>query len=182
MRRARKLVRAVLLTAAAVSALAGLTIAEAAAWHSPSPGLASSALVLRGATDSPEQVAAASDSAPPTVLRAVHRHRRRSRVPPLMPAIQASTTMRTMAVCCRATPTPPITDTGPITGTGPASDSAGSTTAAGAAGSATALPTALAEDKRFALVTPSPITALVTASPMPAGSADASVPKMVYLD
>lgn len=42
--------------------------------------------------------------------------------------------------------------------------------AAGIAGSAMALPMVLAEGERFALVTPSPITALATASPMLPGS------------
>ena len=69
MRRARRLVHAVLLTAATLSALADLTMAEAAASHSPSADLVSSTLVLRGSTDSPEQVAAASDGGAPTVLR-----------------------------------------------------------------------------------------------------------------
>src|SRR5437763_2762153 len=69
MRSARRLVHTVLLTATALLAPADLTIAEAAALHSPSPDLASSALVLRGSTDSSEQVAAASDGAAPTVLR-----------------------------------------------------------------------------------------------------------------
>src|SRR5260370_29016760 len=101
---------------------------------------------------------------------AAHRRQLRNRMPPLMPAIQASTSIRTMAVCCRATPAPQTTDIGPITVTGRVSGSAGSTPAGGAAGSATALPTVSAEDERFALVTPSPITALVTASPMPPGS------------
>src|ERR1700738_3096045 len=99
---------------------------------------------------------------------AVRRRRLRNRMPPLTPAIQASTTMQTMAVWRPATPTPPTTDTGPIMGTGPVS---GLTPAAGVAGSATASLTALARDERFALVTPSLITALVTASPMPPGSA-----------
>ena len=58
-----------LLTAAAVSALADLTMAEAAASPSPSPDLVSSTLVLRGSTDSPEQPASASDVGAPTVLR-----------------------------------------------------------------------------------------------------------------
>ena len=69
MRRQRRWVHAVMLTAAAVSALTDLTVAEAAASHSPSPDLLSSTLVLRGSTDSPEQVAAASDGGAPTVLR-----------------------------------------------------------------------------------------------------------------
>jgi hypothetical protein len=69
MRRAKRLAHAVLLTAATVSALADLTTAEAAASHTPSPDIVSSALVLRGSTDSPEQVAAASDGGAPTVLR-----------------------------------------------------------------------------------------------------------------
>ena len=69
MRSARRLAHAVLLTAAAVSALADLTVAEASPSHSPPPDLVSSTLVLRGSTDSPEQVAAASDGAAPTVLR-----------------------------------------------------------------------------------------------------------------
>jgi hypothetical protein len=59
----------VLLTAAAVSALADFTIAEAAALHSSPPDLVSSTLVLRGATDPTEQNAAASDGAALTVLR-----------------------------------------------------------------------------------------------------------------
>jgi hypothetical protein len=69
MRRARRLVHAVLLTAATVSALADLTVAEAAVSHSPSPDPVSSTLVLRGSTDPAEQVAAASDGGAPTVLR-----------------------------------------------------------------------------------------------------------------
>jgi hypothetical protein len=69
MRHARRLVHAVLLTAATVSALADLTVAEAAASLSPSPDIASSALVLRGSPDSTEQDAAASDGGAPTVLR-----------------------------------------------------------------------------------------------------------------
>jgi hypothetical protein len=69
MRRARRLVHAVLLTAATVSALADLTTADAAASHPHSPDLVSSTLVLRGSTDSPEQVAAAPDGSTPTVLR-----------------------------------------------------------------------------------------------------------------
>jgi len=69
MRRARQLIHAVLLTAAAVSALADLTVAEAAASHSPSPDPVSSTLVLRGSPDSNEKDAAASDGAAPTVLR-----------------------------------------------------------------------------------------------------------------
>src|SRR5947209_1005121 len=69
MRRARKLIRSVLLTGAMVAAIADFTMADAAASHSLSPGLTSSTLVLRGATDSPEEAAAASDSTPPTVLR-----------------------------------------------------------------------------------------------------------------
>ena len=69
MRRARRWVHALLLTTATVSTLAAGTIAEAAASHSPSPDIVSSTLVLRGSTDSPEQVAAASDGGAPTVLR-----------------------------------------------------------------------------------------------------------------
>jgi hypothetical protein len=69
MRRARRWVHALLLTTATVSTLAAGTIAEAAASHSPSPDIVSSTLVLRGSTDSPEQVAAASDLGAPTVLR-----------------------------------------------------------------------------------------------------------------
>ena len=69
MGRARQLIHAVLLTGATVAAIADFTIAEAAASPSASAELASSTLVLRGGTGSPEQVAAASDSAPPTVLR-----------------------------------------------------------------------------------------------------------------
>jgi hypothetical protein len=73
-------------------------------------------------------------------------------------------------------------------GIGPVSDSAGSTTAAGAAGSATALATELAtiaglpKDERFALVMPSPIPALVTASLMRAGLDDDSRLKLQYSD
>src|SRR6201987_4611239 len=95
---------------------------------------------------------------------AAHRRRLRNRMPPLIPAIQDSTTIRTMAVWCRPTPTPQITGTGPI---GQVSGSAGLPTAAGPA---TALPKELAEDERLALVTASPITALVTGSPTPPGS------------
>jgi hypothetical protein len=69
MRRARELIHAVLLTAATVSALADLTLAEAAVSHPPSLDLTSSTLVLRGWNDPPEQVAAASDGGAPTVLR-----------------------------------------------------------------------------------------------------------------
>jgi hypothetical protein len=69
MRRARRLIRVVLLTTATVSALAFLTIKEAAASHSSSPDLVSSTLVLRGSTDPSELVAAASDGGAPTVLR-----------------------------------------------------------------------------------------------------------------
>ena len=69
MRRARRLIHAVLLTAATLSALADFTIAEAAASQSRSPDLASSTLVLRGSPDPAEQVAAASDGGAPTVLR-----------------------------------------------------------------------------------------------------------------
>ena len=69
MRPARWLLDAVLLTASVVSALADLTVAQAAASHSSSPDLVSSTLVLRGSTDAPEQVAAASDGGAPTVLR-----------------------------------------------------------------------------------------------------------------
>ena len=69
MRRTRRLVHAMLLTAATVSALADLTTAEAAAAHSPSAAVSPSTLVLDGRNDSVEQVAAAPDSAPPTVLR-----------------------------------------------------------------------------------------------------------------
>ena len=69
MRSARQLIHVVLLMAAAGSALADLTVAEAAASHSPSPDPVSSTLVLRGSPDSTEQDAAASDGAAPTVLR-----------------------------------------------------------------------------------------------------------------
>jgi hypothetical protein len=73
MGRARWLIDAVLLTVAAVSVLADLTVAEAAASHSPFPDLVSSTLVLRGSTDSPEPVAAGSDGGAPTVLRGLPR-------------------------------------------------------------------------------------------------------------
>src|SRR4051794_9630458 len=69
MRRARQLIHSVLLTGAMVAAIADFTTAEAAASHSLSSGLAPSTLVLRGATDSPEEVGTASAITPPTVLR-----------------------------------------------------------------------------------------------------------------
>ncbi len=69
MRRAGQWIHTMLLTASVVSALADLTVAQAAASHSPSPDLVSSTLVLRGSAASPEQVAAASDRGAPTVLR-----------------------------------------------------------------------------------------------------------------
>jgi hypothetical protein len=138
MRRARQLVHAVLLTTATVSALADFTIAEAAASQSRSPDLASSTLVLRGSTDSPEQVAAASDGGAPTVLRGS---------PPSAPQPHAT------PYSCN-----------------PGFDYD-------------------LEDERFALVTASPIaalvTALVTASPtLPGSGADSrpesDVPRLVF--
>jgi hypothetical protein len=167
MRRARQLIHAVLLTAAAVSALADLTVAEAAASHSPSPDPVSSTLVLRGSSDSNEKDAAASDGAAPTVLRGSPPSAVQLHATPYAcnPGLDYDANYGCVAPGYSYAPT---TDTGPITGTGPVS---GLTPAAGVAGSATASLTALAGDERFALVTPSLITALVTASPMPPGSA-----------
>src|SRR3984893_1308325 len=167
MRRATQLIHAVLLTTAAVSALADLTVAEAAASHSPSPDPVSSTLVLRGSPDSNEKDAAASDGAAPTVLRGSLPSAVQPHATPYAcnPGLDYDPNYGCVAPGYSYAP-----DYGhcPITGSGPGSGSAGSTPPAGAAGSATALPTVFAEDERFALITASPMRALITASLMPA--------------
>ena len=153
MRPAKWLLDAVLLTASVVSALADLTVAQAAASHSSSPDLVSSTLVLRGSTDAPEQVAAASDGGAPTVLRGS---------PPSAAQPHASPYACNPGLYFNYGCVAPGRSYAPDYGLIPV---------AAVAGSATALPTVLAGGDHISLVRPSLIRALLTASPVQAGSA-----------